>query len=73
MKLKTGMVISAVKAFDTYNEIVRLYVENGKKMVELSQFNIYEDDKTVIFYEKEILWMLKRGLACVANNWESRN
>lgn len=73
MKLKNGMVISSVKAPETYNEIVRLYTENGKKMVEISQFNIYEDDKTIIFYEKEILYMLRRGLAYVVNNWKSRN
>lgn len=73
MKLQTGMVISSVKAPDTYNEIVRMYVENGKKMVEVAQFNIYEDDKTVIFHEKEILHMLRSGLAYVINNWMSKN
>ena len=39
MKLMTGMVISSVKAPNTYNEIVRLYKENGEKMVEISQFS----------------------------------
>lgn len=73
MKLQTGMVISSVKAPDTYNEIVRMYTENGKKMVEVAQFNTFGDDKTVIFYEKELLHMLKRGLAYVANNWKSKN
>lgn len=73
MKLMTGMVFSGAKSPDTYNEITRLYVENGKKMVEVSQFSIDEEDKTIIFYEREILYMLRKRIAYVVNNWASRN
>lgn len=73
MKLMTGMVISSVKAPNTYNEITRLYVESGKKMVEVSQFSVDEENKTIVFFEKEILYMLRKHLAYVVNNWASRN
>lgn len=73
MMLKTGMVFSSIKAPCTYNEIVRLYFENGKKMVEVSQFSKENDDLTIIFSEKEIKYMLKKGTAYIVNNWTSRN
>ncbi len=73
MKLVTGMVLSSIKAPETYNEITRMYTENGKKMVEVSQFSKDKEDMTIVFFERELIWGLKRGLIYVANNWASRN
>ena len=73
MKLMTGMVLSSVKAPETFNEITRIYTENGKKMVEVSQFTKYDDDITVIFFAREILRGLRRGTLYIANNWTRRN
>lgn len=73
MELMTGMVISTVKAPDTYNEIVRFFKEGKKKMVEVLQFSATDEDKAVIFKESELDYMLRRGAAFVVNNWESRN
>lgn len=70
--LKTGMVLSSVKAPDTYNEIVRIFSKNGKRMVEISQFSKTEEDKTVYFEEKELIYSIKRGIAYIVNNWQSR-
>lgn len=73
MKLLAGMVFSSVKAPSVYNEIVGFFKDGKKKMVEVSQFSANEDDKTVIFTEQEIRYMLSRGSAVIVNNWQSRN
>lgn len=73
MKFMTGMVFGSSKNPSVFNEITRLYTENGKKMVEVSQFSKDFDDVTVRFYERELNWGLRRGLIYLANNWQSMN
>lgn len=71
--LKKGMVFSSVKAPETYNEIIGIYEENGRKIVEIAQFSKTEDYKIVRFFEKELTFSLKRGLVYIVNNWASKN
>ena len=73
MELMTGMVISTVKAPDTYNEIIGFFKEGKKKMVKVLQFSATEEDKAIIFKESDLVYMLRRGAAFVVNNWQSRN
>lgn len=72
-KLKTGMVLSSVNAPNLFNEITRIYMENGAKMVEVAQFSNDTEDETVVFFYKDLLFGLMRGTLYVANNWQSRN
>lgn len=74
MKLMNGMVFSGLKSPDTYNEIVRIYKrDDGKKMIDVLQFGKTDEDKPITFFEKEIQYALRKGIAFIVNNWESRN
>jgi hypothetical protein len=64
--IKLGTVFAGKRAPDTHNEIVRIYEENGKKMVEVEQYGTTiankETNRKVVFFAREIT----RGLK---NNW----
>ena len=77
MTIKTGMVLESKKAAGTYTEIVKIFDGEcgGKKqkMVETVQFGKEIDDTVICFTLCEIKYIIRRGIAVVVNNWQSRN
>jgi len=67
--IKIGTVIVGNKSGGIHNEIVRIYTENNKRMIEVEQYRATlvnkDHNKTVVFFEKEIFSMLRKGLAHV--------
>ena len=73
MTLKRGIVFSAIRAPKVYNEIIRMYGNGKNRMIEVSQFGPDIEDETIVFYQHEIVYALKRGIIVIVNNWTSRN
>jgi len=65
--IKLGTVYAANKAPNIHNEIIRIYTDNGKQMVDVDQYGATLANKNwnkkVTFFASEIGYMLKRGLA----------
>ena len=67
--IKAGTVFAGVKSGSVHNEIINVYIVNGKKMVDVEQYGATLANKgheaTVTFYYSEITRMFRKGLAHV--------
>jgi hypothetical protein len=65
--LKTGTVFAGRRSPDTHNEIIRVYTENGKKMVEVDQYGAtlknQNHQRKATFFAAEIRSALNNGNA----------
>jgi len=65
--IKTGTVFAGARSPDTHNEIIRVYTDKGRRMVEADQYGATlankDHHKKVIFYVREIRQSLNRGTA----------
>jgi hypothetical protein len=61
--IKVGTVFAGKKSPSIHNEITKVYTDNGKKMVEVAQYSMHAEDKTIVFFSSEITRALKIGMA----------
>ena len=63
--VKVGTVFAGKKSPSVHNEIVRFFVENGKKYAEVEQYSKDIETKSVIFTVAELKYIFKRDMAYV--------
>lgn len=65
--IKVGMVFAGRRSPNVHNEIIRIYTDNGKRMVEVDQYGAtlanMDHSKKATFYVGEIRRALNRGTA----------
>ena len=65
--IRPGTVFAGNDSPNVHNEIIRVYTDNGRQMVDVDQYGATlaskEHHKKVTFYTGEIISMLRRGLA----------
>ena len=70
--IKIGTVIAHRKSPNIHNEIVKIYDENSKKMIDVEQYGATlsnkEHDKKVTFFYDEIVTAIKKQLVYIISN-----
>ena len=65
--IKLGTVFAGSKSPDIHNEIIRVYTDNGKRMVDVDQYGAtlanMEHNKKATFFVSEIRRSLNKGTA----------
>jgi len=65
--IKPGTVFAPTRNGSIHNEIIRVYTDNGRRMVEVDQYGATletkEHHRKVVFYVREIRSALNSGLA----------